>query len=71
MWFSININAQGYAIGALHHNLFSPTLDPSDQWLLHVSLNTDYMFYIPGPAEAHVKNETTFINYRNICILIH
>lgn len=29
MWFSININARGYATGALQHNLFSPPSDPA------------------------------------------
>lgn len=45
MWFSININARGYATGALQHNLFSLPSDPARQWLLYANLYKQILFF--------------------------
>lgn len=68
MWFSININAQGYATGAMKHNLFYLPSDPS-----HIcqSIQIDLIFHIPDAAEVGIKKGSTFIqlwiSLRRIC----
>lgn len=55
VWFSINIKAQGYAMGDLQRNLFTLPSDPAHQWLLY--RKTNFLFHISNLADVSVRKK--------------